>query len=102
MKTKLTFSFIWMVALVLCFGQIVYAAGHTQLIVGPENPTNGFPQFVSDSNRLSVELCLDSDPPGSGLPPNCFFDAPDPANLFSAQIGFGAEASPAVDPIRHQ
>jgi hypothetical protein len=65
--------------------------GAEPMNIGPVNPLNGFPLFVQDSIGLAVELCLDSDGPGTGLPPFCFYDPPDPTNPFSAQIGFGAE-----------
>ena len=51
---------------------------------GLVNPNNGFAEYVTDSTNLSLELCLD--------PANCFFDPVVPGNLFSQQIGFGAEA----------
>jgi hypothetical protein len=51
---------------------------------GPVNPNNGFAEYVADSTTLSLELCLD--------PANCFFDPVVAGNLFSQQIGFGAEA----------
>jgi len=65
--------------------------GATPLTIGAVNPLNGFPEVVSDSQGLALQLCLDSVDPANGLPPNCFFDPPDPSNPFSAQIGFGAE-----------
>ena len=98
MSTKFRFIIVLSALLLFGFGQAAYAVpggcpddGATLINIGPVNPNNGFPQFVVDSNGLSLELCLDSTPPGSGLPPNCFYDPPDPANPFSAQIGFGAE-----------
>lgn len=48
------------------------------------NPNNGFAEYVMDANNLALELCLD--------PVNCFFDPVAAGNLFSEQIGFGAEA----------
>ena len=69
---------------------------------GPPNPNNGFAEYVTDANGLSLELCLSPSQPtvdpvtGAvispvGAAPFCFFDPPDPANAFSTQIGFGAE-----------
>lgn len=48
------------------------------------NPNNGFAEFVTDSNGVALEICLD--------PANCFSDPVIAGNLFSEQIGFGAEA----------
>jgi hypothetical protein len=52
--------------------------------IGPVNPQNGFPLWVQDSNGLALELNLD---PALGL-----VDPVNPANPFSVQVGFGAEA----------
>ncbi|RMD69765.1 MAG: hypothetical protein D6819_06085, partial [Gammaproteobacteria bacterium] len=86
-------------ALLLLGGQAAFGIpggcpteGATPLTIGPLNPQNGFPVWVQDSQGLALELCLDSTPPGSGLPPNCFFDPPIPGDPFSQQIGFGEEA----------
>ena len=57
--------------------------GVTPMTIGPANAQNGFPQWLQDSNGVSLELCLD--------PANCFFDPVVPNNLFSQQIGFGGE-----------
>jgi hypothetical protein len=59
--------------------------------VGPPNPNNGFAEYLTDNNNLSLELCLSPSSP-VGTAPFCFFDPPDPANAFSTQIGFGFEA----------
>jgi len=63
----------------------------TPIIAGPPNPNNGFAEYVTETldpagtvPGLSLELCLD--------PAFCFFDPPDPAFVFSTQIGFGFEA----------
>ena len=63
----------------------------TPIIVGPPNPNNGFAEYVTETlppagtdPGLSLELCLD--------PAFCFFDPPDPAFVYSTQIGFGFEA----------
>ncbi len=55
---------------------------------GPVNPNNGFAEFVTDSGGRSLELCL----AGDGVTGACFFDPVVAGNLFSEQIGFGAEA----------
>ena len=54
---------------------------------GPVNPVNGFAEYVQDSTGLALELCLD----GDGATGPCFFDPVIPGNLYSQQIGFGAE-----------
>ncbi|MFM2119195.1 MAG: hypothetical protein RL722_663 [Pseudomonadota bacterium] len=56
----------------------------TEVRTGPLNPTNGFPEYVTDSNGLSVQRCLD--------PNFCFFDPIVPSSPFSLQIGSGGEA----------
>ncbi|MEY4748770.1 MAG: hypothetical protein RIQ60_984 [Pseudomonadota bacterium] len=51
---------------------------------GPLNPVDGFPEFITDSNNLSVQRCLD--------PVVCFFDPIVTTDPFSLQIGSGGEA----------
>jgi hypothetical protein len=78
------------VSLALYGGPSAYAqctvAGNqaTPFQAGQPNPNNGFAEFVTDSNGLALELCLD--------PAFCFFDPVVAGNIFSEQIGFGAEA----------
>ena len=67
------------------------ADGATPFSAGPVDPVNGFATYLQDSEGLALELCLDSTPPGSGNPPNCFYDPPIAGNTFSQTIGFGAE-----------
>ena len=62
----------------------VSASSATPFLAGPQNPVNGFAEYVMDSNGLALELCLD--PTGF-----CFFDPVQPGNAFSSQIGFGFE-----------
>jgi len=57
--------------------------GATPMNIGPLNPQNGFPLSVQDSTGLTVEMCLD--------PNLCISDPVIPGNVFSEQIGFGAE-----------
>jgi len=66
------------------------ADGATPFTAGPVNPQNGFALYVQDAEGLALEMCLNSID-GQGTPPNCFFDPPQAGNLFSQQIGFGAE-----------
>ncbi|MBK6850633.1 MAG: fibronectin type III domain-containing protein [Burkholderiales bacterium] len=56
----------------------------TEVTTGPLNPTNGFPEYLTDSTGLSVQRCLDPD--------RCFFDPIVPSDPFSLQIGSGGEA----------
>jgi hypothetical protein len=60
-----------------------------QLVQGPVNPANGFPQFIQSPGVapgdpiLTVELCLTN--------PLCSNDPVVPGNLFSQTIGFGKQ-----------
>ena len=69
--------------------------GATPFTAGPADNDpdtgNGFATYLQDSEGLALELCLDSTPPGSGNPPNCFYDPPILGNAFSELVGFGAE-----------
>jgi hypothetical protein len=51
---------------------------------GPLNPVDGFPEYVADSNNVSVQRCLN--------PAVCFFDPIVTTDPFSLQIGSGGEA----------
>jgi hypothetical protein len=68
-------------------GHAAYAAcpadGATPFFAGPVDPVNGFSTYVEDSQGLALALCLNANV--------CFFDPVIPGNLFSEQIGFGAE-----------
>lgn len=59
----------------------------TPFVAGPVNPVNGFAEYVTDAAGTSLELCL----AGDGATGPCFFDPVVPGNLYSQQIGFGAE-----------
>jgi len=73
---------------------------HAQpFLAGPVSPQNGFPECITDSNGLSLEICLDS-LSGDGNPPFCFFDPPDLTSPFSVQVGFGPEAFWWLYPLR--
>ena len=91
---RTTISILAAIALAFLGGPAAHAAlcppGNlaTPFSAGPVNPNNGFAEFVTDSNGLSLELCL----AGDGATGPCFFDPAVPGNLFSQQIGFGAEA----------
>lgn len=56
--------------------------------VGLPHPTNHFPTWISDTNNLALQLCLD----GDGITGICTFDPPDPTNPWSVTTGFGVEA----------
>lgn len=73
-------------AVVQCdiIGTATRAEGSTPVNVGPLNPTNGFPEYITDSTGLSVQRCLD--------PVLCFFDPIVQSDPFSLQIGSGGEA----------
>jgi hypothetical protein len=64
------------------------ADGATPFTAAPVSPLNGFAEYVQDSNGLRLELCRQ----GDGATGLCFFDPVVAGNLFSQQIGFGAEA----------
>jgi hypothetical protein len=66
------------------------ADGARPFLAGPVNPTNGFAEYVQDSNNLALELCLTGDP--NAATAVCFFDPAIPGVPFSEQIGFGPEA----------
>ncbi|PKN13660.1 MAG: hypothetical protein CVU69_00345 [Deltaproteobacteria bacterium HGW-Deltaproteobacteria-4] len=51
--------------------------------VGPVSGPHGFPLYYTDSNNLSLELCLDE-----GW---CFFDPVDPADPVQVNLGIGGE-----------
>ena len=63
--------------------------------VGPVSGPNGFPLFYTDSNNLSLDLCLDE-----GW---CFFDPVDPADPNQVALGVGGEVfwwmADAVTPV---
>jgi hypothetical protein len=65
-------------------GTATRAEGSTPVNVGPLNPTNGFPEYITDSTGLSVQRCLD--------PALCFFDPIVQSDPYSLQIGSGGEA----------
>lgn len=60
------------------------ANGATPMTSGPLNPIDGFPEYLTDSNGLSMQRCLD--------PNLCFFDPIVPSDPFSIQIRSGGEA----------
>ena len=64
--------------------------------VGPVSAPHGFPLYYTDSNDLSLELCLDAD--------WCFFDPVDPNDPNQAALGIGGEvfwwmAEAEADPL---
>lgn len=76
-----------------CVAAVVVAASvgpvYSQLSgIGLIHPVNHFPTWFSDTNGVTLQLCLD----GDGLNGPCLFDEPVPGNAFSQATGFGAEA----------
>ncbi|MFM7067395.1 MAG: fibronectin type III domain-containing protein, partial [Gammaproteobacteria bacterium] len=65
-------------------GNNTSANAATAVSSGPLNPVNGFPEYVTDSNGVSLQRCLDA-----GL---CLFDPIVETDPFSLQIGSGGEA----------
>ena len=64
--------------------------------VGPVSAPHGFPLYYTDSNDLSLELCLDAD--------WCFFDPVDPNDQNQVDLGIGGEvfwwmAEAEADPL---
>jgi hypothetical protein len=59
--------------------------------LGPVNPSNGFPTYVTDSNDVSLDL--PTPPYGDGVnAPTMIFDPVITGNALSEASGFGAEA----------
>jgi len=65
-------------------GTATTATGALPVAAGPLNPVDGFPEYVTDINGVSVQRCLD--------PAVCFFDPIVPTDPLSLQIGSGGEA----------
>lgn len=65
-------------------GNNTSANAATPISTGPLDPVNGFPEFITDSNGVSLQRCLDA-----GV---CFFDPIVESDPFSLQIGSGGEA----------
>jgi hypothetical protein len=55
------------------------------LAVGPVNPQTHVPEYYEDANGLQLKLCIND-------PALCLAEPPDPANPYSVETGFGAEA----------
>ncbi|MBI5683435.1 MAG: hypothetical protein HZC54_00010 [Verrucomicrobia bacterium] len=94
MKTELKIGKKLLVLLAVTLAMAAAPSAQAALsLVGPINTANGFPQWYQDGT--GVRLDLPTPPLGDGLgllAPTQIFDAPDPLNPFSAQIGFGTEA----------
>ncbi|RZS53291.1 fibronectin type III domain-containing protein [Sphaerotilus mobilis] len=58
--------------------------GATPFATGPVNPIDSYPESVTDSRGLSLQICRNAD--------LCFFDPAIPGNLVSAQTGTGTES----------
>jgi hypothetical protein len=58
--------------------------GATPFLAGPLNPVNGYAEYVTDSNGLSLQICTNAD--------LCFFDPVITGNLLSSQTGTGTES----------
>ena len=65
-------------------GTATSSSGAAPVRTGPLNPVDGFPEYVTDINGVSVQRCLD--------PVVCFFDPIIPTDPLSLQIGSGGEA----------
>ena len=65
-------------------GNNTSANAATPVSSGPLDPVNGFPEYITDSNGVSLQRCLDA-----GV---CFFDPIVESDPFSLQIGSGGEA----------
>jgi hypothetical protein len=65
-------------------GTATTASAATPVRTGPLSPVSGFPEYVTDSNGVSVQRCLDAN--------FCFFDPVVATDPFSLQIGSGGEA----------
>ena len=65
-------------------GNSTSANAATPVSTGPLDPVTGFPEYVTDSNGVSLQRCLDA-----GV---CFFDPIVESDPFSLQIGSGGEA----------
>lgn len=62
---------------------------HSELAAkGLIHPVNHFPTWFSDTNGVTLQMCLD----GDGLTGPCLFDEPIAGNAFSEVTGFGPEA----------
>ncbi|MFZ2199150.1 MAG: Ig-like domain-containing protein, partial [Thermodesulfovibrionales bacterium] len=70
--------------IIFCCGDVSYGALSA---AGPTSAQTNFPLFYTDSNNLSLELCLT--PPDAGPP--CFFDPVIQGNILSETTGFGGE-----------
>jgi hypothetical protein len=65
-------------------GNNTSANAATPVSTGPLNPVNGFPEYVTDSNGVSLQRCLGAGP--------CIFDPIVETDAYSLQIGSGGEA----------
>ncbi len=87
MKRKLSVVLV-AAALDLYVASVAQAAcpadGATPFSTGPLNPVNGYSEYVSDSNGISLQICLDAN--------NCAFDPVIAGNLQSEQAGAGTES----------
>lgn len=73
---------------IVAVGVIVHPV-HSQLVAkGLIHPVNHFPTWFSDTNGVTLQLCLD----GDGLNGPCLYDEPIAGNAFSELTGFGPEA----------
>ena len=88
-------TFVLLTLLTVCFCPAAFAGLSA---MGPVNlvpaPGNGFPQWYTDANGVSVDLPIPpiGAPPPAVVIPTMIFSAVDPAFPYSAQTGFGAEA----------
>lgn len=90
--------FLFLMAVLGLAWAVATPVGAALQAVGPVTAPHGFPLYYTDTNNLSLELCLDE-----GW---CFFDEVDPNNPNHVELGVGgevfwwmadAEAEPFVD-----
>jgi hypothetical protein len=70
--------------LTFLLGALAPIANAQYAALGLPDPVNHFPSWVSDSNGVSLSMCLDN----SGF---CLLTPPDPTSPFSVTTGFGME-----------
>ena len=82
---RLSFVFVFAIAMM----GLNMPSAHAALAgKGLIHPVNKFPTWFSDTNGVTLQLCLD----GDGVTGLCVFDPVMPGNATSVATGFGAEA----------
>lgn len=75
--------FLFLMAVLGLAWAVATPVGAALQAVGPVTGPHGFPLYYTDTNNLSLELCLDAD--------WCFFDPVDPNNPNHVELGVGGE-----------